>query len=168
MTGTNKANGSFNEEGWTVLPNGNVLTVDVGSFQGQTSEIYSPPPSGLWSSGGLTGATLTTCVVGTISACEMGPQLLRPDGTLFAFGGVNEGTDPTAIYNTGTATWALGPNIPSIASIPYTLADAPGAVEPSGTILFAASPSNWTAASGAGSYPMPTAPARLLSGILQC
>jgi hypothetical protein len=83
----------------------------------------------------------------------MGPQVLRPDGTLFAFGGVNEGTDPTAIYNTGTATWTLGPVVPSIAGVPYTLADAPAAVEPSGTVLFAASPSNWAKSN---SYPQPT------------
>jgi hypothetical protein len=52
LTGTNKANGSFNEEGWTVLPNGNVLTVDVGTYTGQNSEIYSPA-TGLWSPGAL-------------------------------------------------------------------------------------------------------------------
>jgi hypothetical protein len=153
LTGTNKANGSFNEEGWTVLPNGNVLTVDVQSDnQGGSSEIYSPG-SGLWSSGGATGATLSTCNPNQVSACEIGPQALRPDGTLVAFGGVNEGTDPIAIYNTATASWAPGPNIPSVGGVPYTLADAPAAVEPDGTVLFAASPSNWLANN---SYPSPT------------
>jgi hypothetical protein len=151
-TGTNKANGSYNEEGWTVLPNGNVMAVDVAVSQGQNAEIYSPG-TGTWSSGIATGAMLSTCNSGEPSACEIGPQVLRPDGTLVAFGGVNEGTDPTAIYNSTTATWAAGPNIPSVSGVPYTLADAPGAVEPNGNVLFAAAPSNWTTNA---SYPSPT------------
>ena len=116
-TGSGKANGSYNEEGWTVLPSGNVLTVDVDGFQGQNSEIYSAT-LGTWSSGGLTGAVLTTCNPNNpLSACEMGPQVLRPDvapavtvagpssaipangDNVLVLGGVNEGTDPTVIYN---------------------------------------------------------------------
>jgi hypothetical protein len=151
LTGTDKANGSFNEEGWTVLPSGNVIAVDVAVYSGQTSEIYSPV-TGDWSTGGATGAQLSTCITGVISACEMGPEVLRPDGTMVAFGGVNEGADPIAIYNSTASTWSAGPNVPSVAGVPYTLADAGAAIEPNGTVLFAASPSNWATSS---SYPSP-------------
>lgn len=82
----------------------------------------------------------------------MGPEVLRPDGTMVAFGGVNEGADPIAIYNSTASTWSAGPNVPSVAGVPYTLADAGAAIEPNGTVLFAASPSNWATSS---SYPSP-------------
>ena len=132
ITGTNKAYGAYNEEGLTVLPNGNVLTVDVQlDAQGGSSEIYSPG-TGLWSSAGATGATLTTCNSSQPSACELGPGVLRPDfptngsgDNLLVFGGNNEGTAPTVIYNTNSSTWSAGPNVPSEGSVPYTLADAP-------------------------------------------
>ena len=161
ITGTNKANGAYNEEGLTVLPNGNVLTVDVQlDAQGGSSEIYSPG-TGNWSSGGATGATLTTCAPSnSLSACELGPAVLRLDfptngsgDNLLVFGGNNEGTAPTVIYNTNSGTWSAGPNVPSVGSVPYTLADAPAAVLPSGNVLFAASPSNWPASN---SFPTPT------------
>lgn len=148
-TGSGKADYQ-DEEGWTVLPNGNVLTVDVAACN-KNSEIYSAM-TGTWRSAGSTIVELSTCS-GSLAASEIGPMVLRPDGTLVAFGGVNEGTDPTAIYNATTGTWMAGPTIPSISGIPYTLADAPAAVEPSSTVLFAASPSNWPTN---GSYPSPT------------
>jgi hypothetical protein len=138
------------EEGWTKLPNGNVLTVDIFSCD-MNSEIYNAG-IGTWSSAGPTPAELSTCS-GSLAAFEMGPVPLRPDGTVFAFGGVNEGTDPTAIFNSTLGTWAAGPSVPSVSGVPYTLADAPAAVEPNGNVLFAASPSNWATNT---SYPQPT------------
>ena len=153
LTGTNKANGRYNEEGLTVLPNGNVLTVDVElDNQGGNSEIFA---GGIWSSGGATGATLTTCNNTQPSACELGPAVLRPDpvaasANLLVFGGNNEGTAPTRLYN---GAWSAGPNVPSVGTTPYTLADAPAAVLPSGNVLFAASPSNWPASN---TFPNPT------------
>jgi hypothetical protein len=165
FTGSGKANNSYNEEGWTVLPNGNVLTVDVvgcTAVNGRNNtEIYSAI-SGTWSSAGTTNTVvpLSDCGQNPVAnAYEMGPQVLRPDGTLLAFGGVNEGTDPIAIFDTSTSTWAAGPNVPSVSSVPYTLADAPAAMLPSGNVLFAASPSNWPVGippNYPGWYPNPT------------
>ena len=158
LTGSGKANMFYNEEGLTVLPNGNVLDVDVqNESQGGTSEIYSAT-AGTWSSGGATGATLTTCNSSPLSACELGPAVLRPDpvalsDNLLVFGGNNEGTAPSVIYNTNTGTWSAGPNVPSVGGVPYTLADAPAAQLPSGNVLFAASPGNWPASN---SFPNPT------------
>lgn len=39
------------EEGWVLLPNGKVLTVDLGSADGTTSELYDPS-TGQWSATG--------------------------------------------------------------------------------------------------------------------
>jgi hypothetical protein len=157
------------EEGWTVLPNGNVLTVDANvAVNAQNMFIPCTPPAstaseiyntstGRWSSAGSTIVQLPDCN-GPNLTYELGPQALRPDfavdgsgDNVIAFGGTTtSGTAAhTAIFNTSTLTWAAGPNVPSIGTTPYTLADAPAATLPSGNVLFAASPSN-------GAFQMPT------------
>jgi hypothetical protein len=142
----------YDEEGWIVLPSGNVLTIDIWSCNG-AYEVYSAT-TGTWSSPGMTPALMSTCSLSNpLSAFEMGPMVLRPDGTTLAFGGVNEGTDPTAIFNSTASTVTPGTAVPSIAGVPYTLADAPAATLPSGNVLFAAAPSNWPANN---TYPSPT------------
>ena len=70
---------------------------------------------------------------------------MRPNGTAVSFSGLTTGVAGTAIYDATAHTWSVGPNIPSVGGVPYTLADAPAAVLPNGNILFAASPGNWTA-----------------------
>ena len=137
------------EESWTVLPNGNVLTVDAYVASGTcdtNSEIYNAS-TGMWSSAGSTIVQLPDC--NGNRSFELGPQALRPDfaangsgDNVIAFGGTTSGTAHTAIFNTSTLTWVAGPNVPSIGATPYTLADAPAATLPSGNVLFAASPSN--------------------------
>jgi hypothetical protein len=129
------------EEGWTLLPNGQVLTVDCytdyyfGLLKGYpanptNSEIYNPATF-KWSSAGSTINTLTDP-----SLSEMGAAILRPDGTVFATG--SQGY--TSIYNTKTATWSAGPRLPiSPQGNQYTLQDAPGALLPNGNVLIAAS-----------------------------
>jgi hypothetical protein len=153
----------YNEEGWTLLPNGTVLTVDayVGtSTCGRNTELYTPG-TGAWTSAGNTPSILADC--GNGATFEMGPQVLRPDGTVVAFGGTTCGdctppntsvVTPTAIFNTANSTWSAGPNIPAVfdstiifnqmtfnnITSNYTLADAPAALLPNGNVLFAASP----------------------------
>jgi hypothetical protein len=140
-TGSGKAV-SNNEESWTLLPNGNVLTVDAvypQGFCGTDSEIYSPA-TGQWTSAGSTLVPLADCF-GPNPSYEIGPQVLRPDGTVVVFGGTTSGgTDETAIYNSNTGSWEGGPFVPAIGGQFYTLTDAPAALLPSGNILFAASP----------------------------
>ena len=142
-TGTGKADGN-DEEGWTLLPNGKVLTVDDAC--GNNSEIYDPA-TGAWTSAGSTIVQLPDC--NGNGSGELGPQVLRPDGTVVAFGGTTTGTTATAIYNSSHGTWTQGPNIPSVcgnsSTTPCTLADAPAALLPNGNILFAASTGNWPA-----------------------
>jgi hypothetical protein len=94
-TGTGKFD-TNNEEGWTLLPNKQVLTVDayapIRPFPyiptGTTSEVYVPG-SGKWHSTGSTIVQLwdswLTC--GELSGnpgptFEVGPAVLRPDGTV--------------------------------------------------------------------------------------
>jgi hypothetical protein len=80
----------------------------------------------------------------------MGPQVLRPGGTVVAFGGTTCGSacmpgnttvvTPSAIFNTANSQWSAGPNIPQVGGNNYTLADAPAALLSNGNVLFAASP----------------------------
>jgi hypothetical protein len=133
------------EEGWTLLPNGHVLTVDAYVFQsiptGTNSEIYDPA-SGKWNTAGSTIVQLwdsrLTC--GEKHATdEVGPAVLRPDGTVFYTGANTCGkgqSGHTAIYNTNSGTWSAGPDFPPNLNI----ADGAAALEPNGKVLMIASP----------------------------
>jgi Abnormal spindle-like microcephaly-assoc'd, ASPM-SPD-2-Hydin len=145
-TGAPNAGQSYqDEQGYELLPSGDVLTIDIWTNYpkgGATNaEIYSPS-SGTWSSAGNTPFSLVDP-----AACgnwEIGPAVLRPDGTVVAFGG-NTGctaptADPTAIYDSSANSWSSGPYVPAISGKSFDLADAPAALLPDGNILFAASP----------------------------
>ncbi len=125
--GTGKADG-FVEEGMALLPNGKVLTVDTQDTP--NSEIFNTKTN-KWSSAGSTIVNLSLN-----ASEEIGPELLRPDGTVFAMGGNGSGAGHTAIYNTKTAKWAAGPDFPS----GDDMADAPAAVLPDGNVLCETSP----------------------------
>lgn len=138
-TGTNKKDDN-NEEGWTLLPNGNVLNVDIWSDPGKDSpaELYSPS-SGMWTATGT-----TTNVMADPRSFELGPALLLPNGTVFQIG-----TDPcaktgcashTSIYNIADGTWTAGPDELELSGDYYTTEDAPGVVLPDGNVLSQQSP----------------------------
>jgi hypothetical protein len=147
----------YDEEGWTLLPNGEVLTVDAYVFTstcGTNTEVYSPSTH-TWTSAGHTPVPLADCANPAHQpSYEMGPQVLRPNGTVVALGGTlcadagttdcRNGTDkvvtPTAVYDTSTKSWSAGANIPAVGGQNYSLADAPAALLPDGNVLFAASP----------------------------
>jgi len=151
-TGTGKFD-VYDEEAVALLPNGSVLTVDAYVFTGTcatNSEAYNPA-TGAWTSAGSTVIQQSDC--SGKKSFEVGPLVMRPDGTAVSFSGVTTGTTQTAIYNTGTNTWAAGPVQPSVGGVPYTMADAPAAVLPNGNVLAAMSPSNWAASN---SFPSPT------------
>jgi len=129
-SGTGKADGN-DEEGQVLLPNSTVLTVDVSDTGGlDHSEIYSPS-TGAWSSAGSTVVQLFDS-----RSFEMGPALLRPDGTLFAIGA----TGHNAVYTLKTGAWAAAPDFPVIGGLQYDVADGPAAVLPDGHVLVMASP----------------------------
>jgi hypothetical protein len=129
-TGAGKADGN-GEEGWSLLPNGKVLTVDAGATAPNT-EIYTPS-TGAWMSAGSTPAPL-------VSGGELGPQLLRPNGTVLAAGA----TGANAVYDTSTGTWSAGPSFPVIGGMQYDSADGPAAILPDGNVLLDASPGEYT------------------------
>jgi hypothetical protein len=120
-TGKNDRNA---EEGWTLLPDGSVLTYDVTKAPHSERYISSQQK---WVSAGSTIVDLhsPTNIVGCIpygkSGCyyppgEVGPGILRPDGTVFATGsGSNGGSGPghTAIYHSAPGKWSAGPDFPN-------------------------------------------------------
>ncbi len=129
ITGTGKADVN-SEEGWTLLPDGTVLTVDVSDVP--NTERYNPA-TGSWSTAGKTP-------VGLEGYSEIGPALLRPDGTVFATGADGN----TAIYTPGpggaNGTWTQGPTFPAVNGAQLDIADGPGALLPNGNVLVVASP----------------------------
>jgi hypothetical protein len=115
------------EEGWTLMPDGSILTVDVKG--NPISEKYIPSMSE-WVTGGKTAKNLQgPPQVGCIpygnnkKYCppgEIGPAILMTDGTVFATGALhkNASTGYTAVYHPGAkttdpGTWTAGPNFPN-------------------------------------------------------
>jgi hypothetical protein len=127
-TGTGKSDEN-DEEGWTLLPNGNVLTVDAyvnSSCCKKGSEIYNTA-TGTWSAGPGTVVNLVDP-----GSSEIGPAVLRPDGTVF-YGG---GTTSNAIYDSTINTFSAAPSFGG----GLTMADAPAALLPNGNVLLETSP----------------------------
>ncbi|HEV8118434.1 MAG TPA: hypothetical protein VGQ32_07910 [Thermoanaerobaculia bacterium] len=138
-TGAGKATVN-DEEGWTLLPDGSLLTVDAYVFSydasGTNSEIYNPA-TGAWSSAGSTIVQLWDSYPSASKASyELGPAVLRPDGTVFATGATGHGPGHTSIFDTKTRTWTPGPDFPNSLDI----ADGPAALLPNGNVLMETSP----------------------------
>ena len=132
-TGTGKAD-SNNEEGWTLLPDTTVLTVDTNS--GNTHAEKYLPPNATWVSAGNTGVLLVDQ-----GSHELGPAILRPNGTVFYMGA----TAHTAIYTPppnprDPGSWVAGPDFPKAGSQQLDMADAPAALLPGGNVLLVTSP----------------------------
>src|ERR1700691_3022359 len=122
-----KGKADFNaEEGWTLLADGSVLTADVKDAP--NSEIYSAAAKKKeWTTAGSTMVDLHSpspfgCInygpKNKLCYCppgEIGPAILRPDGTVFATGSYtnNNGPGNTAIYDTSSGTWSAGPDFPN-------------------------------------------------------
>ena len=145
-TATGSMAARSNEETWTLLPDGSVVTVSCANHP--NAERYIPS-SGSWISAGSTPVELVQA-----SSIEIGPAPLLPDGRVFAVGA----TGKTAIYtppgnSTGTGSWAAGPNFPvDTLGRPLKAKDAPGCLLPNGRVLCVAGP----AGDGANDWPNPT------------
>ncbi|HZK98777.1 MAG TPA: hypothetical protein VFC47_02665, partial [Caulobacteraceae bacterium] len=132
---------NFAEEGFTLLPSGNLLTIDLANSP--HAEHYAPS-LGQWVSDGVTPASLISPTdspggltygpapmqtVGGVTygpgptgtyfpPGEIGPAILRPNGAVFATGSASSGqTGHTAIYTPGVnisdpGAWAAGPDFP--------------------------------------------------------
>jgi hypothetical protein len=140
LTGTGKTDVNA-EEGWTLLPNGKVLTVDIAldyqfglvpSLELGNSELYDPH-MGSWSSAGNTVNLLTG-----FPDSEIGPAVLMPDGIVFATGG--EGAN--ALYDSYRNEWSAGPSFPTVAfngqTVQLLASDTGAALLPNGNVLASA------------------------------
>jgi hypothetical protein len=150
LTWTRVGKGKFDvndEEGWTLLPDGTVLTIDAYVFSydagGMNYEIYHPtgPRGGFWTSGPASGTLVQlwdSFPDARHASYEVGPAVLRPDGTVFATGATGAPGAPghTAIYDTQTQTWSPGPDFPDGQDV----ADGPAALLPNGNVLVQTSP----------------------------
>jgi len=135
------------EEGWTLLPNGKVLTVDTYTGvpynpTGMNSEIYDPI-GGSWTSAGNTVKQLwdsrATCGGSSTSTHETGNAVLMTDGTVFATGA--DSCKPfvsghTALFNSASSAWTAGPDIPGNNDV----ADGPAVLLPNGHVLVDTNP----------------------------
>jgi hypothetical protein len=132
LTNTGKVD-RFDEEGWGLLPNGDILTVDA--INAPNSEVFNPTTK-KWTSAGSTKVRLEDP-----GSQEVGPIVLRPDGTVFAAGAAPGGTPGhTATYNTKTKTWKAGPDFPLVNGTALACDDAPSAVEINGNVLVLTGP----------------------------
>ena len=140
-----------NEEGWTLLPNGDVFAPEIWNSLDATQTpalVYSPTLQ-TWSSAGTAPDPLVLLTVGNTNYFEIGPVVVRPDGTVFVTGatGFND------IYNTTTGAWSSGPKLPTLIDSfscnnvnftniaeQYVVADGPAALLPDGHVLIEASP----------------------------
>jgi hypothetical protein len=146
---TGKTDAINSEEGWTLLPDGSIFTLDVRNAPAsERLLIAAGATTGQWASSGPTPQDLhtpTTSSPLTAPGCptyyppgEVGPVLLMPSGKVFAVGADGY----TAIYtpptpgSTAPGSWSQGPAL----AAGLNVEDGPGAVLPSGNVLFGASP----------------------------
>ncbi len=133
------------EEGWTLEPNGRMLTLDTWAV-GQT-QLYDPH-SRTWSFAGSTSPTGNP--VDPFPVVELGPQVEMPGGNVFVIGAGTSTQEPptscttdapteTALYDYASGTWSAGPEIPAISGQEFDSTDGPGSTLPDGNVLFDAS-----------------------------
>jgi hypothetical protein len=135
-TGTGKADVN-DEEGWTLLPSGKVLTVDAYVFNTNTcggnkaSELYDPG-TGAWTCGPNTPVQMWDN-----AGHELGPAVLMYNAKVLQFGAI----PATAIYDPVANSWTAGPTPAG----GLDAADAPAALEPNGKVLAMLSPGEFQA-----------------------
>jgi hypothetical protein len=161
----------FAEEGLTPLPDGSVLVVNMVDVNKAQRYISNPNPSkNRWDDAGSTPGQLPA--IGDTNSAknliydngkrvyhptgEIGPAILRPDGTVFNSGAActlkGPSTDPnacvnykpiapTAVYHTDTNSWTAGPNLPSHGALGGEGAgDTWSSILPNGNVLVQTNP----------------------------
>jgi len=133
------------EAGYTLLPDGKVLSVDVipPACTTRTTEAFDPATL-LWSSAGTTPTPLVECGEWN----EIGPQLMMYNGKVFAEGA----TPATALYDATTGTWSSGPTFPAVAGEQQDASDAGSALLPDGNVLLASRTGEVEVTGGAPSH----------------
>jgi hypothetical protein len=135
------------EEGWTFLPNGEILTIDcyIGNKYPAVptnSEVYNPCNES-WSSAGSTITVLNSVSDDSGSFDfpdrEIGPAPLRSNGEVLAMGALGN----SAIYDTCKKSWRVGPTLPvDPTNGQLGCFDSPSAVLPNDNVLLAVCPTN--------------------------
>jgi hypothetical protein len=132
-TGTGKADIN-DEEGWTLLAGGKVLTVDANNLADLNhTEIFS---NGTWTSAGDTPVKLPDTNSDGSGSHELGPAVLLNSGGVLAMGA----TGHNAGYNPKTGAWITAPDFPAGAGGQLDSADGPAVLLTSGNVLAAVSP----------------------------
>jgi hypothetical protein len=153
--GSTTKQGVCDEETWSLLPDGTVLTVDISATP--IAEKYNPATD-TWIPAdqavptltknlalpNLTNTTVNPPV--TINIGEIGPAILLPNGHLFFIGA----TGHTALYTPPASpalpgSWTAGPDLPLDTAGTFnspngniqTAIDAPAVLLPGGKVLFA-------------------------------
>ena len=132
-----------NEETWTLLPDGSVLTVETfwTAPKVNAAQKYLPEFD-IWVDAGSTPQNLALQTVKGVNVFEIGPAILLPNGMVFAIGG----TGNTALYSppltdpTQAGVWFSGPTFPADTSVGanwplLTCSDGPACLQPNGKVL---------------------------------
>jgi hypothetical protein len=128
-TQTGPGNGkqdSNSEEGWTLLPDGDVLVVNLTATP--YAQVYVPNANE-WESAGKLPYNIVT-------GFEIGPQTLMPNGTVFVAGA----TGKNVLYSTSTGDWSSAPSFPIVHGRQLDVADGPSSVLNDGDVMVPASP----------------------------
>jgi len=141
---TDGKNDDFDEEGWNLLANNLVLTVDAYTsntvLTGTNSETYNSTTN-TWSTAGSTINQLwdSNCKKGG-GSFELGPAVLRPDGTVLATGASDCEAGHNSVYDSLTGTWTAAPDFPN----KDAANDAPAALEINGNVIVESNPFSGT------------------------
>ena len=138
-TGKNDPN---DEEGWTLEPSGQLLTLDL--WAPPQTQLYNPGTE-LWSFAGNTATNGNP--LNPWPVVEIGPQVEVPGGNTFVVGAGTSTQEPptacttdastqTGLYNYKARTWTAGPQIPAIGGQQFDSTDGPGSILPDGNVLF--------------------------------
>ncbi|MBS1716866.1 MAG: hypothetical protein JSS72_03940 [Armatimonadetes bacterium] len=112
------------EEGWTLLPDGSILTCDA--IAAPKTERYIPFASA-WLQAGNTPQSLADP-----GSQELGPQVLMTNNKVLAIGA----TTHNAVYDVASGTWSAAPDFPN----GLDEADGPASLLPNGKVFCVASP----------------------------
>jgi hypothetical protein len=163
LTTSGKAD-RFDEEGWTILPNNTILTVD--STNASSFEIFNPsgntsvtsPAPGTWGlPPGITSSATPVNLADTSNlggSAELGPAVLRPDGTVVYFSGNSLGQNAVYDWAAGTWTHPTGIDFPVVPNqtYNYSVKDGPASLLPNGNVLVQAAPVSNTGGFLTGSH----------------
>ena len=131
----------FDESGWNLMPNGEVLMVNVylGAYSSTAKgyAIYNPSTN-TWTEYSSTAVQLWDdgCGNSSKASYELGPLMLMPNGTFFATGASECDAGNLATYNWSTNTWTAQGTFPGKGAAN----DAPGATEINGNAIVMSSP----------------------------